>query len=176
MNGFESFSLRQMVFASVAAIILGIVMLFYPSGTYSLMAGAFWSIQLALTAFIIIYVISEIVRNAKAGRSWAVFLPVVFGLLAVALIWLLDIRFVCFIIAGFFILTGIAEIAGSFAIVYGKFFVFLLGVINIMIGAIIVSHPIILPVLIAWYILFWGVSRLLLSLEIRGLMKRMENR
>lgn len=173
MNGFLNFSMRQMVVASVAAIILGVIMLVYPGGVLALMSGAFWSIQLVLTVFIIIYAISEIVRNSKAGRSWAVFVPIILSVLAIAFIWLLNINFVYFVIAFFFILAGVVEIIGSFSVIYGKFFIFLLGVINIMVGAIIVRHPLILPLLIAWYILFWGVSRLMLALEIHALMKRM---
>lgn len=172
MNGFLSFSMRQMVLAAAVAIILGVVMLVYPGGTLALMAGTFWSIQLVLTIFIVIYAVSEIVRNAKAGRKWEIFVPIVLGILAIAFIWLLDVSFIYFIAALFFILSGISEIVGSFYAIYGKFFVFLLGVINIMIGAIIIRHPMILPMLIAWYILFWGVSRLMLALEIRGMLRR----
>lgn len=171
MDGIVNFSMRQMVFTSIVAIILGTVMLAYPAGTLALVSGAFWSIQLALTIFIIIYAISEVVRNSKAGHPWAIIFPIVFGLLAIGFIWLFDIGFIYFVIACFFILSGFVEIVGSFMTIFGRFFIFLLGIINVMIGAIIIKHPLILPLLIAWYILFWGISRLLLALELQRLTK-----
>lgn len=171
MNGVLGFSIRQMITASVIAIVLGLVMLFYPGGTMALMAGAFWSVQLILSIFIGIYAISEIIRNSAAERVWAVVVSIILGILAIAFIWLFDVGFVYFIIACFFVLAGITEIVGSFSVPFGKFFIFLLGAINIMIGGIIFKHPVILPLLIAWYILFWGVSRLLLALELKSMMK-----
>lgn len=35
----------------------------------------------------------------------------------------------------------------------------------------VVRHPIVLPLLIAWYVLFWGISRLFLSIELRKVLK-----
>lgn len=171
MGGFFSFNMRQMIATSILAIILGVVMLLYPGGMLALMAGAFWSVQVVLTFFIFVYVISEIVRNVKVGRPWLVVIPAILGALAIACIWLLDVKFVYVIVAFFFILAGINEIVGSFSAAYAKFSIFLLGAINIMIGAIVLKHAVILPFLIAWYVLFWGISRLMLALELRGLMK-----
>jgi uncharacterized membrane protein HdeD (DUF308 family) len=40
---------------------------------------------------------------------------------------------------------------------------------NILIGTIMIQYPMILPLLIAWYVLFWGISRLLLAFELKRL-------
>jgi hypothetical protein len=36
---------------------------------------------------------------------------------------------------------------------------------------IILMNPIVLPLLIAWYVLFWGISRLFLSFELKRFLK-----
>jgi uncharacterized membrane protein HdeD (DUF308 family) len=71
------------------------------------------------------------------------------------------------IISFFFVLVGISEIFGAFYLDYGKFFMLFLGLLNILIGGLLLKHPMLLPILIAWYVLFWGFSRLFLAFEIR---------
>jgi len=45
----------------------------------------------------------------------------------------------------------------------------MLGVLNIIMAAVMFKYPLVLSVLLSWYILFWGVSRFFLALEIKRL-------
>jgi uncharacterized membrane protein HdeD (DUF308 family) len=157
----------QMMFGSILAIALGILMLFYPGGTMALMAAAFWVIKLIISVFILSYTISEATRYFSAGRKTNGIVYLAIGIIATILVWLLNVGFVYLIVSIFFVLAGISEIFGAFYLAYGRYFLIFLGLLNILIGAIMIRHPMLLPLLIAWYVLFWGVSRLFLALEIR---------
>ena len=90
-----------------------------------------------------------------------------YGLHRTILVWLFNVGFLYMIISIFFVVVGISEIFGAFYLDYGRFFLIFLGLINILVGALMLKHPMILPLLLAWYVLFWGISRLFLALEIR---------
>lgn len=66
---------------------------------------------------------------------------------------------------------GIADIAGSFKIPAARAFLFLLGIVNILIAVIILTNSLALPILLAWFVLFWGASRLFLSMTLRKAFK-----
>jgi len=93
------------------------------------------------------------------------------GILAIIFIWLFNVSLVYFIIALFLILAGISDIVGGMKLPRGKNFLIFLGIVNILIAVIILVHPVVLPLLIAWYVLFWGISRLFLSFELKKLLK-----
>ena len=88
-------------------------------------------------------------------------------ILATLLVWLFNVGFVYLIVSIFFVLVGISEIVGAFHLDYGRYFLLFLGLLNIFIGGLMIKYPEVLPFLIAWYVLFWGLSRLFLALEIR---------
>lgn len=157
----------QMMFGSIIAIILGFIMLFYPGGTMAIMAAAFWVIKLILSAFILSYTISEAMRYFTAGRKGNAFLYLTIGLLATVLVWLFNVGFIYMIVSIFFVMVGISEIVGAFHLDYGRYFLLFLGLLNILVGGLMIKYPELLPLLIAWYVLFWGLSRLFLALEIR---------
>lgn len=163
-------SFGYMIFASILAIILGLVMLFYPGGTMVLMAAAFQVLQIIISIFILAYAISEAIRYFKANRKAHGIIYLLIGAAATLLVWIFNVQIVYLIVSLFLILVGIGEIAGSFSIAAGRYFLLFLGLINIMIGAMIIKYPVVLPLIIAWYVLFWGVSRLFLALEIRRIM------
>ena len=157
----------HMMFGAILAIIVGFVMLFYPGGTEALIGGAFWIIKLILSIFVLAYTISEATRYFTAGKKGNGILYLLIGLAATALVWYFNVGFLYMIISLFFVLVGISEIFGAFYLDYGKFFMLFLGLLNILIGGLLLKHPVLLPILIAWYVLFWGFSRLFLALEIR---------
>ena len=157
----------SMIIASVLALILGFVMLLYPGGTMALMGAAFTVLQAMISIFILAYAISEATRHFKGGSRGLGIASIAIGVGAVLLVWIFDVRIVWIIFALFCILAGLGEIFGAFSMHSARYFLFLLGLLNIMVGAIVLKYPLALPLLIAWYVLFWGISRLLLALEIR---------
>jgi uncharacterized membrane protein HdeD (DUF308 family) len=82
-----------------------------------------------------------------------------------------NVSLVYFIIAFFLVLTGISDIVGGTKLPGGRHFLIFLGIVNILIAVIILMNPIVLPLLIAWYVLFWGISRLFLSFELKRFLK-----
>ena len=169
MNGELKMSGGSMIAAAVLAIILGFVMLLYPGGTMALMTVAFSTLQAIISIFVLAYAISEAVGYFKAGKTAGGILAILVGIAAALLIWVFDVGIVYLIFALFCIVAGLSEIFGAFTFPAARAFLLLLGLINIMIGAIIIKHPVVLPLLIAWYVLFWGISRLLLGVELKRL-------
>lgn len=167
MDGECRVSVGYMVFASILAIVLGFVMLVYPGGTMALITTAFWMLQAIISFYIILYAVTEAARSFRANRKRYGFAYILCGLVAAVLVWVFNVSIVYIFIAAFFVLTGIGEILGARYFSAGKYFVAFLGFLNIVIGALILKNPVILPLLIAWYVLFWGISRLFLALEIR---------
>ena len=155
------------IFASVIAIILGLIMVLYPGGTMSLMSAALWVLQVIVSIFILAYTISEGLRYINAGSKKTGILYFIIGALATLLVWLFNIEIIIVIIALFFVFAGLSEIIGAFSLTSGRYFMIFLGLINLIVGIMIFRAPSMLPWLIAWYILFWGISRLFLALEMR---------
>ncbi len=168
---FERTSPGYMMFAAAIAIVLGLIMLWYPGGTMELMSAAFWVVQVILSIFVLTYTISECIYQYRAGHKGGGLLYLAIGLLVTVLIWLFSVGFVYMLIAIFLIIIGLAEIIGGFQMNVGKYFLIFLGLVNVMIGAIILRYPVALPLLIAWYVLFWGVSRLFFAFELKRMMK-----
>ncbi len=165
-------STGYMALAALVGIILGMIMLFYPGGTMILMASAFWVLQLFLSIFILYYTISEARHYFKTRHGGTGVWYLLIGVAATIFIWLLNVGVIYLIVAFFLILTGIGELIGSFHARGETFFIALLGIINLMVGILILSNPLILPLLIAWYVLFWGISRLFLAMELRRIYTR----
>lgn len=163
-------SMRYMVLTAVLAMILGLIMLFFPGGTMALMQAAFFIFQILLSVFVIGYTTSEAFHYIKTGSklSGAVFL--VAGILTVILVWLFSVKVIYVFIAFLLFLIGIADIIAGIHMYLVRYFWVFLGIINILISIAILSYPVILPLIIAWYVLWWGLSRLFLVLEIKRTM------
>jgi len=164
-------SVGYMMLSAALGIILGLIMLYYPGGTMTLMQAAFQFFQIILTIFALYYAISEGAHHFKAGRKFGGILYFIIGALTVVLIWLFNVGLIYFIVALFLILMGISDIVAGIRFPTSQYFLVLLGAINIIVGLIILKYPLILPLLIAWYVLFWGISRLLLSIQMRKFLK-----
>ncbi|MFH1873792.1 MAG: DUF308 domain-containing protein [Pseudomonadota bacterium] len=155
------------VFGSITAIVLGIIMLVYPGGVMTLMNAAFWILQLILSVFILSYTISSALQYFKLKAKTTGVLYLLIGVLATVLVWLFNVEVIIMVIGLFFILSGISDIIAGFHFMVGRYFLAFLGVINIVVGIILIRQPLALAWLLAWYVLFWGVSRLFLALEMR---------
>ena len=160
-------SVKYFIVTAIVAIAVGFIMLFYPGGTMKLMDAAFIIFQALVTIFIIMFTISHAMNSFNHGARVSGVFNLIVGALAVVLVWVFSVNVIYFIIAAFLILSGAAEIAGGIRIPAARYFLIFLGVINILVGVIIIRHPVVLPLLIAWYLLFWGVSRLFLGLELK---------
>ena len=160
---------NHMLFTSTVAIVAGLVFLSYPGGPIALINLAFWALQLIVTIFALAYTLSEAVASFKAGSKARGILFLALGIVATATVWLLSSGVIYLVIALFLLFTGLVEILGAVQLENGRFFLALLGVINIMMSAVMLKYPLILPLFLAWYVLFWGVSRFFLALEIRRL-------
>lgn len=160
-------SVKYFIVTAIGAIIVGLIMLFYPGGTMKLMDAAFIIFQALITIFVIMFTISSAMSSFNHGARVSGAVSLIVGALAVVLVWAFSVNVVYFVIAAFLILSGVAEIFGGIRIPAARYFLILLGVINILVGVIIIRHPAVLPLLIAWYLLFWGISRLFLGLELR---------
>ena len=160
-------SFGYMIFAAIVTIILGLIMLWYPGGIMALIAVTFWALQVMVSVFILAYTISEAIRYFKAGTVAGGVAYLIIGIAATLLVWFLKVDFVYLIVAIFFIVSGLGDIIGGFKLTAGRYFFIFLGVMNIMIGIIMLEYPVILPLLVAWYVLFWGMSRLLLAFELK---------
>lgn len=170
-KGIVKTSVGYMMFTAIFGIVLGLVMLFYPGGTMALMSAAFIVFQIILSVFIIYYTLTEAIHYFKTHHLFAGIFYSLIGAVAFVFVWIFDVGVLFYIVAFFLVLTGLADIIGAFRLPAGKGFLILLGIINILIAIIIVRNPVILPLLIAWYVLFWGISRLFLSIELRNLLK-----
>ncbi len=162
-------SFGYMVFVSFLGIILGLIMILYPGGMMALIQVAFWAFQAILSVIIIFYTVSEAVRYFKMGNNSSGIGYLVIGILATVLVWLFDVEIIYIIVALFFIVSGISETIFGARMMIGRYFLILLGIINVFVGVVMLKYPVILPLLVAWYILFWGVSRLLLAFEFKRL-------
>ncbi len=167
MNTAITQTYRHMIAAAVLAIILGFIMLFYPGGTTALISVAFWTLRLLISVFILTYTISEAIRYYRAEIKTTGTLYLIIGLLATALVWIFDVSLVYTIVAFFFVVAGISEIYSAFHFTVGRYFLIFLGLVSVLIGAVMLKNPVTLPLLIAWYVLFWGVSRFFAALEIK---------
>lgn len=170
-EGILKTSVSYMVLSAAIGIIIGLIMLLYPGGTMVLMEAAFIIFQLLLTIFIGYYALTEAFYYFKTDRILWGALYALIGILAIIFIWLFNVSLVYFIIALFLVLTGISDIVGGMKLPRGKNFLIFLGIVNILIAVIILINPVVLPLLIAWYVLFWGISRLFLSFELKKLLK-----
>ena len=170
-EGILKTSVSYMVLSAAIGIIIGLIMLFYPGGTMALMEAAFIIFQLLLSIFIGYYAFTEALYYFKTNRALGGALYALIGILAIIFIWLFNVSLVYFIIALFLVLTGISDIVGGMKLPRGKNFLIFLGIVNILIAVIILMNPVVLPLLIAWYVLFWGISRLFLSFELKKLLK-----
>jgi len=158
---------NHMLFTSIVAIMVGLVFLSYPGGPVAMVQLAFWALQLIVSIFVLTYTISEAYAAYKTkGISRAV-LFLILGVVIAATVWLFDVRLIYVLVALFLLFSGLVEVIGAVQLVNGRFFMALLGVLNIMLAAVMFKYPVILPLLISWYILFWGISRFFLSLELR---------
>ena len=164
-------SVSYMVLSAAIGIVIGLIMLLYPGGTMALMDAAFIIFQLLLTIFIGYYTLTEALYYFKMGRVSGGALYALIGILAIIFIWLFNVSLVYFIVAFFLVLTGMSDIVGGMKLSRGKNFLIFLGIVNILIAIIILMYPLVLPLLIAWYVLFWGISRLFLSLELKKMLK-----
>jgi uncharacterized membrane protein HdeD (DUF308 family) len=162
-------SLGSMFFAAIVAIILGLVMLWYPGGIMALIAVTFWALQVMISVFILSYMITEAVRYFRAGKVFGGIAYLIIGIAATLFVWFFKVNFFYLVVAVFFIVSGVSDIIGGFALAAGRYFFIFLGFMNIMIGIVMIQYPVILPLLIAWYVLFWGISRLLLAFELKRL-------
>lgn len=160
-------SVKYFIVTAIGAIVVGLIMLFYPGGTMKLMDAAFIIFQALITLFVIMFTISYAMNSFNHGERVHGIITLLIGVIAVALVWAFSVNFIYFIIAAFLILSGAAEIIGGIRIPVVRYFLILLGIINILVGVIIIRNPVVLPLLIAWYLLFWGVSRLFLGLELK---------
>lgn len=167
MNRVLKSTAGYMTCTALLGIVLGIIMILYPGGTMLLISSAFWVFQVLITLFILYYSLSESAHYFRAGSPGHGVLYLLIGILAALFIWLFDVGFLYFIIAFFLIISGLGEIIASSGATGGSLFLAFLGIINILIAVLILTNPIILPLLVAWYVLFWGISRLFLSLELR---------
>ena len=84
---------------------------------------------------------------------------------------MLKVSLVYYVLAFFLAVFGLAEIIGAFQVPQARFFLALLGIIDILVAVIIILNPTILAYLVAWYVLFWGLSRLFLALEFRKVVR-----
>lgn len=160
-------SINSILATSILGIILGLVMLFYPGGTMNLMATGFLILKIILSLFIGYFFISDAVHGFRSGQMVRSVAMLVLGAALIGFLWFIDVRLLYFVVAFFLVVLGISEIIGAFVVPVGKFFFALLGILDLIIAVIIVRHPVVLALLIAWYVLFWGISRLFLALELR---------
>ena len=167
MNNVLKTSTGYMTVAGLLGILLGLIMLLYPGGTLILMESAFWLFQLFLSIFILYYALSEAAHYFKVGRAGSGIGYIVIGILATLFVWLFNVGVIYFIVSFFLILAGIGEIIASFRTVGGEAMFFLLGLVNIFFGFLILTNIFVLPIIIAWYVIFWGISRFLFSLQLR---------
>ncbi len=170
MNGEDTKAYyNHTLFTSILAILIGLVFLSYPGGPIQLIQLAFWSLQLIVTIFVLAYTFSEAYASFKSKSNSRALLYIALGIVTSVIVWFFEVNIVYMIVALFLFFSGLVEIIGAVQLTNGRFFLALLGVLNIIMSAVMFKYPIILSVLLAWYILFWGVSRFFLSLELRRL-------
>jgi uncharacterized membrane protein HdeD (DUF308 family) len=172
MNDVVKMTTGYMAVSAILGVALGLLMLFYPGGTMVLMQSAFMVFQWLLSIFILYWALTEAAhyfktRHVVTGVGYGIL-----GLLAVILVWSFGVGIVFLVVSGFLLLSGLGEIISSFRDPQGTLFLTFLGIIDVFVGVLVIKNPLILPLLIAWYVLFWGISRLMLSLELRRLLAR----
>ena len=136
-----------------------------------LMATGFKVFQIIITGLVLYFCLTEAIPSFKEGHISRGAVFVVLALVAVLLIWVLNVSLVYYVLAFFLAVFGVAEIIGAFQVPQAKFFLALLGIIDILVAVIIILNPTILAYLVAWYVLFWGLSRLFLALEFRKVVR-----
>jgi len=161
-------SLGYIFFSSIVAIVIGLTMLLYPGGTLALMKTGFHFFQVLLTIFILYYALSEAIHAFRSGTTVSGVTYSLIGILFTIFVWYFKVEYLFYVVAFFILVNGITELIGAFSLPFGRFFLFFLGILDIAVAVIIYENPLFLAVLIAWYILFWGISRLLLGLELRS--------
>ncbi|MDX1386764.1 MAG: hypothetical protein R3257_04180, partial [bacterium] len=102
-------SMGYMLVTSVIGIVLGLVMLFYPGGTMSLMKAGFWVFKIILSVFILYYTVSEAVHFFRAQHNFRAVTYVVIGAIFTALIWVLNVNLIYYAVAVFLGIIGITE-------------------------------------------------------------------
>jgi uncharacterized membrane protein HdeD (DUF308 family) len=160
-------SVKWMFFTAALGLILGLVMLFYPGGTMKLMATGFTVFQIIITGLVLYFCLTEAVPSFKEGHNARGAVFVLLAIVAVFLIWVLKVSLIYYVFAFFLGVFGLTELIGAFQVPQAKFFLALLGIIDFLVAVIIILNPMILAYLVAWYVLFWGLSRLFLALEFR---------
>lgn len=165
-------SITYMMVSAIISIVIGLIMLFYPGGTFRVFEVAFKVFQVGISIFVAYYALTEFIYYLKTRKTFLAIVYLLIGIAAVTLIWVIDISLIFYIVAAFFLLTGIIEIIGSFQIPQARYLFIILGFINILLGMIIIRHPNVLPFLFAWYVLFWGFSRFFLTLALRQVNRR----
>lgn len=160
-------STTWMLVTAVLGLLLGLVMLFYPGGTMTLMKAGFRIFQVILTGIVLYFCLSEAIPAFKSGHQGRGAIFSLLGLIAVVLIWIVKVSLIFYVLAFFLAVLGVLELIGAVQVPQGQFFLALLGIVDILVAVIIISYPVILAYLVAWYVLFWGLSRLLLALEFR---------
>jgi len=152
-------SVKWMFFTAALGMILGLVMLFYPGGTMTLMQTGFRVFQIILTGIVLYFCLTEAVPSFKTGHTARGVAFLLVATIVIGLIWFIKVSLIYYVLAFFLALFGVLEIIGAFQIPQGRFLLALLGIIDLILAVVIIRHPVILAYLIAWYVLFWGFSR-----------------
>ncbi len=166
----EKESLNYLLISSLVALGLGVFFILYPPGVTGLIEGGFQVFRLLLSLFFLYYAISEAVQHFRKQQKIAGVLYLIAAAIAITLIWLFDSKIVYLLIALIIAWMGVRHLIGSFIIPEGKFFLILLSMADLMIAFAVILYPMILTIMIAWYVVFWGISRLLLYLEFKKLL------
>jgi uncharacterized membrane protein HdeD (DUF308 family) len=164
-------SVKWMFVTAVLGLILGLVMLFYPGGTMSLMRTGFRVFQVIISGLVFYFCLTEAVPSFREGNTARGAVFILLAIVAMILIWVLKVSLIYYVLAFFLAVFGLTEIIGAFRAPQSKFFLALLGIIDLLVAVIIVLNPVILAYLVAWYVLFWGLSRLFLALEFRKVLR-----
>jgi uncharacterized membrane protein HdeD (DUF308 family) len=131
------------------------------------MQTSFRIFQAIITGLVLYFCLTEAIPSFREGHTARGVVFVVLALIAVILIWVIKVSLIYYILSFFLGIFGVTELIGAFQVPRGKFFLALLGIIDLLVAVIIILHPVILAYLVAWYVLFWGLSRLFLALEFR---------
>lgn len=171
MRAPEKESLNYLLVSAVVALALGVFFALYPQGATGLIEGGFHVFRVLLTLFFLYYAISEAVQHFQKQQKVPAILYLVAAAAVITFIWLLKSDIVYLIIALVIAWMGIRHLIGSFIIHEGKFFLLLLAMADMMIAIAVIAYPMILALIIAWYVIFWGISRLLLYFEFKKIIQ-----
>ncbi|MCX6356829.1 MAG: hypothetical protein NT045_02970 [Candidatus Aureabacteria bacterium] len=172
MDDIRAISLTYMALSALLGIALGVLMLQYPGGTECLMESSLQIFQAVLTVFILCYSLSEATRYIRMGYRWGGGAYILLGIGASVLVWVFTLQMLYIMIAIFLMLAALGEIIGSLRAIGKSYFLTFLGVVNIVIAFYILRYPIIFQYLVAWYVLFWGVSRMFFYFELKRILAR----